>query len=73
MMKRTGHIKYFNRTWIKIGEIPGQAGDYWGISWWFVHNLLTGHSTFHDIITQKANPPLRESDFTQSSMISTGR
>jgi hypothetical protein len=67
------HIKYFKRTWIKIGEIPGQEGSYWSISWWFIKNLLTGHSTFHDIITQKANPPLREADFTQSHMLSTGR
>jgi hypothetical protein len=67
------HIKYFKRTWIKIGETPGQAGPYWSISWWYIKNLLTGHATFHDVVIQKANPALRESDFTQSYMISSGR
>jgi len=67
------HIKYFHRAWIKIGEIPGQEGPIWSISWWFIRTLTTGHETFHDIITQEGNPPIKEHYFTQSYMLSTGR
>jgi len=67
------HIKYFHRTWIKIGEVAGQAGPIWSISWWFIKTLTTGHSTFHDIVTQEGNPPIKEHYFTQSYMMSTGR
>ena len=67
------HIKYFKRTWIRIGERPGKGGPIWSISWWFVKTLTTGHSTFHDIITQEGNPPIQEYYFTQSYMLSTGR
>ena len=67
------HIKYFKRTWIKVGEKNGVPGDTWSISWWFLKTLTTGHSTFHDVISQTVNAPLQEYLFTQSYMLGTGR
>jgi|GEM_PF-1158596 hypothetical protein len=68
------HIKYFKRTYIKIGEQPGVPGPTWSQNWWFIKTLTTGHSTFHDVISQVANSPaIKEYQFTQSSMVGTGR
>lgn len=68
------HIKYFKRTYIKIGEQWGVPGPTWSQNWWFVKTLTTGHATFHDVISQVANSPdVKEYLFTQSSMVGTGR
>jgi len=71
--ERGRHIKYFKRTYIKIGEQPGVPGTTWSQNWWFVKTLTTGHATFHDVISQVANTPIKEYQFTQSSMVGTGR
>ena len=67
------HIKYFKRSYIKIGEQPGVPGPTWSQNWWFIKTLTTGHSTFHDVISQVPNKPIQEYQFTQSYLVGTGR
>ncbi len=72
--ERGRHIKYFKRTYIKIGDQPGVPGPTWSQNWWFIKTITTGHSTFHDVISQVANTPnVKEYMFTQSYILGTGR